>query len=175
MNSLPSTTCILQRLLLAGVVFAIALRAQQTPGQLEPKHTNFSGRWRMVKSQSDFGGFHMPDIVIRVVDQRGATMNVHTVQTTRDKTSTNDLSYFTDGTVTKNVINGRDAESKGFWDGPALVMRTSMKNASGDNELITDRWDLSANHETLTISSHVETPRGDFDMKMVCEHDNIGR
>lgn len=163
------------RALIACLMLTASLCAQQMPGQVEPKHTNFSGHWRMVKSQSEFGGFHMPDNVVRVVDQRGATMNVHTVQTTQDKTSTNDLSYFTDGTVTKNVINGRDAESKGFWDGPVLVIRTSMKNASGENELITDRWDLSANHQTLTISSHVETPRGDFDMKMVCERNNVGR
>lgn len=175
MNSFLSTTCSLRRLLFACIVMAASLIAQQTPGQLEPKHTNFSGRWRMVKSQSDFGGFHMPDIVVRTVDQWGATMNVHTVQTSDDKTSTNDLSYFTDGSITKNVINGRDAESKGFWDGPVLVMRTSMKNASGDNELITDRWELSPNHQTLTISSHVETPRGDFNMKMVCERDNVSR
>jgi hypothetical protein len=148
---------------------------QQTPGQVEPKHTDFSGRWRMVKSQSDFGKFQMPDIVVRVVDQRGETMNVHTVQTTGDKTSTNDLSYFTDGTVSQNIINGRDAESRAYWDGAALIIRTAMKTASGENEQITDHWALSENHETLTINSHIETPRGDFDMKMVCEHDNIGR
>lgn len=129
----------------------------------------------MVKSQSDFGRFHMPDIVVRVVDQRGATMNVHTIQTTGDKTTTADVSYFTDGSITTNVINGRDAQSKGYWDGPILVIRTAMKTKSGENEQITDRWELSSNHETLTINSHIETPRGDFDMKMVCEHDNIGR
>ena len=165
----------IHRLLPVVAIVVGPLFAQQTPGQVEPEHANFSGRWRMVKSQSDFGRFHMPDIVVRVIDQRVPTMNVHTVQTTGDKTTTNDLSYFTDGTISKNVINGRDAESKGFWDGPALMIRTSMKTASGENELITDRWELSGNHQTLTIGSHVETPRGDFHMKMVCERDNIGR
>ena len=131
MNSFPLTKHLIRSLLLAGLVLATSLSAQQTPGQIEPKHANFSGRWRMVKSQSNFGSFHMPDIVVRVVDQRDATMNVHTVQTTGDKTNTNDLSYFTDGTITKNVINGRDAESKGFWDGQVLVIRTSMKTRAG--------------------------------------------
>ncbi len=175
MNHSRFRTSILRCCALFACLAAAAMAAQQTPGQVEPEHTNFSGRWRMVKSQSDFGKFHMPDIVVRVVDQRGETMNVHTVQTTGDKTTTADLSYFTNGTVTKNVINGRDAESRGFWDGSALVIRTAMKTASGENEQITDRWELSENHETLTITSHIETPRGDFDMKMVCEHDNIGR
>lgn len=129
----------------------------------------------MVKSQSDFAGFHIPDIVVRVVDQQGVTMNVHTVQTSGEKTTTADVSYFTDGNVSKNVINGREAESKAFWDDPALVVRTRMKNAKGDNELIVDRWEVSSDHQTLTINSHVTTPNGEVDMKMVCERDNIGR
>lgn len=110
----------------------------------------------------------MPDIIVRVVDQHQQTMNVHTVQTTGSKTSTSDVSYFTDGSITKNVINGRDAESKAFWDGPTLVIRTTMKDSSGENEEIVDRWDLSADQNTLTNASRITTPRGGVDMKLVC-------
>src|ERR1700757_3712781 len=90
----------------------------------EDAKPNFSGRWRMVKEESDFGGFTMPDIVVRVIDQHDPTMNVHTVQTTGQKTTTNDVTYMTDGSVANNVINGRDAASKAFWDGNALVIRS---------------------------------------------------
>jgi len=122
----------------------------------------------MVKEQSDFGKFHVPDIVVRVIDDHDPTLNVHTVQTVGDKTTTSDVSYFTDGSVTKNVINGRDAESKTFWDGDVLVVRTSMKTSKGENELIEDRWELSEDKETLTTTSHVDTDKGGADMKMVC-------
>ncbi len=156
-----------RRLLLLSMLFSGVTIAQKppTPGEL-PK-TDFSGRWRMVKDRSDFHGFAMPGIVIRKVDQHGATINVHTIQTNGDKTTTNDATYFTDGSITNNVINGRDAQSKCYWDGPVLVVRTSMKTAKGLDELITDRWQLSDDKQELTISSHVDTEKGGVDMKMV--------
>jgi hypothetical protein len=159
-----------------GVIFGLAVSglvaAQETPAA--SPHTNFSGRWRMDKDQSDFAKFKMPDIVVRVVDQHDPTMNIHTVQTTGTKTSVSDVSYFTDGSITKNVINGRDAESKTFWDGPTLVARTNMKDSKGEAELILDRWDLSGDGNTLTITSHIETPRGEVNMKLVCAREKTG-
>jgi hypothetical protein len=133
-----------------------------------PDKTDFSGRWRMVKEKSEFSGFKTPDIVTRVVDQHTPVMNVHTVQTTGTKTSISDVAYSTDGTPTDNVINGRNAQSKAFWDGPVLVIRTTMKNAKGDNELIEDRWALSDDKHTLTTTSHIETDKGQVDMTLVC-------
>ena len=147
-------------------------QAQRTPGAL-PK-TDFSGRWRMMKDLSEFHGFKMPDIVVRIVDDHEPTMNVHTIQTTGQNTTTSDITYFTDGSITKNVVNGRDAESKCYWDNNVLVVRTEMKNAKGMAELITDRWQLSDDKETLTISSHVETERGSVDMKMVSAKEKLG-
>jgi hypothetical protein len=158
--------------LLCGLAVPLFLAGQQTP--LTPVHPNFSGRWRMEKDQSNFGSFKMPDIVVRVVDQHDPTMNIHTVQTTGTKTSVSDVSYFTDGSLTNNVINGREAESKTFWDGPTLVVRTSMKDSKGEDELIVDRWDLSADQNTLTTTSHITTPHGEVDMKLVCAREKTG-
>jgi hypothetical protein len=153
----------------AGALLLPVTLPAQTSGA--PPRTDFSGRWRMVKDQSDFGAFHVPDIIVRVIDQREQTMNVHTVQTTGSKTTSSDVSYFTDGSVTKNVINGRDAESKSFWDGPTLVIRTNMKTSQGDAEQIVDRWDLSEDRNTLTTTSRITTPRGGVDMKLVCRRE----
>jgi hypothetical protein len=147
-------------------------QAQRTPGAL-PK-TDFSGRWRMMKNLSEFHGFQMPDIVVRIVDDHDPAMNIHTVQTTGQNTTTSDITYFTDGSITKNVVNGRDAQSKCYWDGNVLVVRTEMKNSKGLDELITDRWGLSSDKQTLTISSHVETEKGSVDMKMVCSREKLG-
>ncbi|MGI9073408.1 MAG: hypothetical protein ACR2JB_19345 [Bryobacteraceae bacterium] len=135
---------------------------------------DFSGRWRMVKDKSDFGGFTSPDIVVRVVEHRDPTLNVHTVQTSKGKTSTVDVSYFTDGSQTTNSMSGRDAVSKAFWDGSALVIRTTTKDSKGEDQVVEDRWELSDDRQTLTISSHVTTPKGQVDMKLVCEREKVG-
>jgi hypothetical protein len=134
-----------------------------------PARPNFSGRWRMNKEKSDFAKFKMPDMIVRVIDHHDPTMNVHTVQTTADKTTSSDVSYFTDGVTSSNVVNGRDAASRTFWDGDALVVRTDMKTAKNEDEQIEDRYELSAEGTILTTTSHVVTSKGDVTMKLVCD------
>ncbi len=147
-------------------------QAPRTPGALP--RPDFSGRWRMMKDESDFHGFSMPDIVVRIVDDHDPALNVHTIQTTGQKTTTTDITYFTDGSITKNVINGREAESKCYWDGNVLVVRTAMKNSKGEDEEITDHWDLSEDKQRLTVASHVDTDKGAIDMKLVSNREKVG-
>ena len=128
----------------------------------------------MLKEKSDFGGFAIPDIIVRVIGHRDPTLNVHTIQTTGTKTTIADVSYLTDGSESSNVINGRPALSKTFWDGPALMVRTTMKDSKGEDEVIEDRWEISEDQKTLTTSSHITTPRGQVDMKLVCEKEKTG-
>lgn len=159
---------IFRSLFVLALVFATLASAQ-----LADK-PNFSGRWRMVKEKSEFSGFKTPDIVTRAVEQHGVIMNVHTVETLGAKTSISDVSYSIDGTPTQNVVNGRDAESKTYWDGSVLVVRTTMKTSKGDPELIEDRWALSEDKQTLTTTSHIETEKGEVDMTLVCNRQNPG-
>ncbi len=151
--------------------FPWAAKTQQEPAQ---QHTNFSGRWRMLKDQSDFARATPPDMIVRVIDQRGITMNVHTVQTIGKKTTSADVSYFLDGSESTNMLNGHEATSKAFWDGPALMVRTLLKLSSGDAEEVTDRWELSADGQTLTTTSHIRTPKGGTELKLVCAKEKVG-
>ena len=130
-------------------------------------HANFSGRWRMDKAKSDFGTFNKPDIVVRVIDQHDPDMNVHLVQTTGDRTSTVDVTYKTDGTYSTNIVNGRDARTKSFWDGRDLVIRTNMRNSKNEPEVIEDRYSLSPDGQTLTTTSHVVTDKGEATLVLV--------
>jgi S1-C subfamily serine protease len=145
---------------------ATVTRAQ---APVPPPKPDFSGRWRMVKDQSDFAGLKAPDIIVRVIEHRDPTLNVHTVQTSGEKTSIVDVSYFSDGSETTNSMSGRDAISKAFWDGAALVIRTTTKDSHDEDEDVEDIWELSEDHQTLTISSHITTPKGSMKMKLVCK------
>lgn len=156
-------------LLTAGFLLPVGARAQAAP---ETPKTDFSGRWRMVKDKSDFGRAPMPDMIVRVVDQRGVTMNVHTIQTAGAKTASADVSYFTDGSEATNVLNGHDAVSRTFWDGPALMVRTNVKLPSGD-EVVLDRWELSDDGQTLTITSRITTAKGGAELKLVCAKEKV--
>ncbi len=141
------------------------------PGQLETAKPNFSGKWRMVKSKSEFGGFPMPDTIVRTVEHKDPTMNVHTVQSSGLKTTAADVSYFTDGSQSSNTINGKDAVSKAYWDGPALNIRTEMTDQTGAPVVLEDRWELSEDQKTLMTTSHVSTTKGTADLKLVSERE----
>lgn len=162
-------------LVLPLVLFSVlAQTSTGSAGASSPGHTNFSGRWRMNKEKSDFAKFKMPDMIVRVIDHHDPTMNVHTVQTNAGKTNTSDVSYFTDGSISSNVINGRDAQSRTFWDGGALVVRTDMKTAKNEDEQIEDRYELSEDGMTLITTSHVVTSKGDVTMKLVADKEKVG-
>jgi hypothetical protein len=167
----------LKRLILPFTLLLVAGQAGAETAALEPDvptHANFSGRWRMNKEKSDFAKFKVPDMIVRVIDHHDPTMNVHTVQTIAGKTSSSDVSYFTDGTISTNIINGRDATSKSYWDGNALVVRTEMKTAKDEDELIEDRYELSGDGASLTTTSHVITSKGDVTMTLVCDKEKAG-
>jgi hypothetical protein len=153
----------MMKALFSGICLFVFLGLAQSTDKAD-----FSGRWRMQKDKSDFAGFKTPDAIVRTVDQHGAIMNVHTVQTIGQKTAISDIAYNIDGTAAQNVINGREAESKTFWDGDVLVIKTSMKTSKGDPELIEDRWGLSEDKQTLSIGSHIETDKGGANLTMVC-------
>lgn len=155
-------------------VFA-SLLATVSFAQTATEHTNFSGRWRMLKDQSDFGTFKMPDMVVRVVDQRGETLNLHTVETMNGKTSVSDISYFIDGRESTNNRGGRPATSKAFWDGDALIVRTDTTDSKGNSVNITEQWVLSPDHKTLTTTSDIGKQGGSSvaHLKMVCEAESV--
>ena len=155
--------------LLAAALVTPLIAGQNVPSPVRP---NFSGRWRMVKDKSNFGTFHMPDMIVQQIDHHEPTLNIHTVETMANKTNSNDVSYFTNGQESQNVISGRDATSKAFWDGPALMIRTDTKDSRGEDVTMEDRYELSADKRTLTETSHITTALGgEVDMKLVCERE----
>lgn len=123
----------------------------------------------MNRDKSDFGKFKAPEMIVRVVDEHEPTLNIHTIQTTGNKSTTSDVSYFVDGRESTNVLSGRDATSKSFWDGADLTIRTETKNSNGEPTQMVDRWELSPDGKTLTIASHIETPNGEANLKLVCD------
>jgi len=155
----------------AAAAWPAVLSAQAPAQSVKP---DFSGRWRMEKDKSNFGSFQVPDIVVQVVEHRDPTLNVHTVETTGKQTSTADVSYFTDGTPSNNIIKGRKAESKAFWDGAVLNVRTSEKDSKGEDVVIEDRWELSEDGQTLTRTSHIITEKGSVDLKLISQREKSG-
>jgi len=131
--------------------------------------TNYSGAWRMMKEKSDFGKFTAPDSLVRTVDQKDVTINVHTAQTGPAGKASADVTYYTDGRESINEVRGRESKSHCFWDGSVLVIRTYAKASNNTPIETEERWELSSDGKILTMTSHMETGLTQHNFKLVCE------
>jgi len=125
-----------------------------------PKLVEELATWKMVKDKAVSWLQDAGIMIVRVVDHHEPTLNLHTIQTSGVRLSCPDVSYLTTARP-QPTRRGRDAQSKAFWDGQALVIRTINEDFQSDNEVF---WIAGAfwRWQTLITSSHVETdPRGD--------------
>jgi len=150
------------------LLLIVTLFATFAAAQTDDK-TNYSGEWRMIKEKSDFGKFTAPDSLVRTVDQKDVTINVHTAQTGPAGKASADVIYYTDGRESVNEIRGRESKSHCFWDGNVLVIRTIAKASNNTPIETEERWELSEGGKILTMTSHMETELTQADFKLVCE------
>lgn len=154
-----------RRVTLVFLLSALFARAFASP---EGK-PNFSGEWQMDAARSDFGKFPVPTTIVRTIVQKDPDLTIDTTQRASNGEQTARVHYRLDGGETTNQLASGPATSHAFWDGNTLVIRTTMKNKAGDDVLMEERWDLSADGRTLTTTSHIETSKGSTDLKLVCE------
>ena len=101
---------------------------------------------------------------MRTIHHKDPALSMSTYQKGAQGEVTTELKYSTDG---KPSING---ESRGtaIWQGDTLVIESS-REAQGAKLSQKDQWTLSPDGKTLTISTHVSLPSGEFDVKQVFE------
>ena len=144
----------MKRALLVSLALALPLLA-------EP---NFTGSWMLNLAKSQYGQFPAPEVMLRSVTYTGGLLTLSTYQKGAQGEVTTELKYSTDG---KPSING---ENKGTakWQGDMLIIESSRK-AQGADLSQRDQWTLSPDGKTLTVSTHVTLPNGEFDVKQVFE------
>jgi hypothetical protein len=138
---------------------------------------DFSGKWVLNKDKSDYrmgrgGGGSAPDITM-TVEQAADALKV------RQHMSGEFGDRDTDYTLTVNGqsqeipgMMGQPAQATAKWDGDVLVIETRQE-VQRDNfqgtVTNTDRWELSADGQVLTISGKSVSPRGERESKRVFE------
>ncbi len=129
---------------------------------------NFTGEWKLNPEKSDFGMMPAPTSATANVTHEEPSLKV-TMKTVSDRGDfTSNNTYTTDG---KECVNqGRMGELKSAlkWDGDTLVIE-SKAEFGGNPVTITDRWSLSADGKTLTISRHFASSQGEGDAKQIFE------
>ena len=117
------------------------LAAQKTP--------NLSGTWVMALDKSSFGPMPGPQSRTDVVEHKGTSITVKRTVVGPNGETTATIVYGIDGKPYTNHIGEIEATSVLRWDGPVLVVESTLNTPQGEVKAV-DRFTLSADGKTLT-------------------------
>jgi hypothetical protein len=149
--------------------FPIALAAfvAMTAASAAQAKPDFSGVWIMDATKSDFGGMPSPETMTRTITHKEPSFRVVTVQkggTTEDRTI--DTAFTTDGKAQTNTIPGGSLTLAGKWEGTTLVLAGTM-SLTNMAIPVEDRFVLSQDGTTLTVTRKFSATEGSFSVKVV--------
>ena len=131
--------------------------------------TDFSGTWKLNIGKSDFGPIPAPDSLVETIAHQDPSMKINVAtKGGMQGDMTYDVSYTTDGKECVNKIRDNELKSTLNWDGSALTVDTKG-SFSGNDVTLKDRWALSDDGKTLTVTRHVSSAMGEADMKEIFE------
>jgi hypothetical protein len=129
---------------------------------------NFSGRWKINTSKSEFGEIPTPASHAEQITHNDPNLKVVTTQAGEMGEFTLEYTYTTDGKECINKFRGIDRKSTAKWEGDSLVIESRM-DVEGNAVTVTEKWVLSQDGKTLTVHRHLKGPEGETDVKTVLE------
>lgn len=138
---------------------------------------DFSGNWTLDKSKSDLGQFGRGNLAnasmtMSVSYKEPEYKMVRHIDANGQDIAQN-YTYYTDGRGETNpgFMNSTQVKSKTKWEGTKLVSRSSasITMRSGENVYIdtTEKRELSADGNTMTVTLTINTPQHPQTLKLV--------
>jgi hypothetical protein len=149
-------------------VFTLALLTVAVALVQAQAKSDFSGTWKANTSKSDFGPMPAPDSIIEKIVHQDPSLKVNFAQTGGPGDMTYDMVYTTDGKECANKVGDDEYKTMLKWDADDLVAETKG-SFQGTDFTAKDRWALSDGGKTLTVTRHISTAMGEFDMKLLFE------
>lgn len=145
-----------------------ATKPAPAPSAADGAKPDYSGTWKLNVSKSDFGPLPAPDVRTDIIDHKDPSLKASTSQDGPQGKQEYTIAITTDGKEATNNAGGTELKSTGGWEGNNLVVNTKLKFQDND-VAIKSVWLLSDGGKTLTQNSHIISPLGELDQKMVFE------
>lgn len=132
--------------------------------------TNFTGEWKLNSAKSDFGPLDGPDRRTDKIDHSASSLRLTSTQARGDRESIGQWDCRTDGSPCTVTMRGTDLKlsTRVTWDGPVLVFASQGTYSGGDVQ-ISDRWSLSQDGKTLTITRRLSNAVGEAQQTVLLE------
>jgi hypothetical protein len=127
---------------------------------------NFSGDWKMNASKSDFGVMPAPASIVSKVTHNDPELKVANTQVSDMGEFSSEMTYTTDGKECVNKVRELDVKSIVKWEGDTLVFDSKLE-FQGSPLTMSDKWTLSADGKTLTMTRSISGPMGNADSTLV--------
>jgi hypothetical protein len=130
---------------------------------------NFSGDWKLNAAKSTFGQMPAPSSMTMKVTHEEPKLTTAIKQSSDMGDFDMQANYTTDGKeCTNEVYGGASMKSTLKWDGDTLAI--DSKGQFGDNEFtMSEKWDLSADGKTLTLTRTFKSAMGEGEQKLVLD------
>ena len=130
--------------LFRSTLFLLFLAALLTPTLAPGAHTDFSGKWQLDQAASHTHAFASVELEMTIA-QNDRAIQVSSTGIT--------WSYALDGSETRARSGDETWNSAVKWEGAALLINTLVSGPR--NYTVADRWELSPDRNTLTVSRQV--------------------
>ncbi len=129
---------------------------------------DFSGTWKLNVDKSDFGPVPAPDKLERKITHTDPKLAVSSTSVSAQGEQKSEATYSTDGKEAVNKLGGVDVKSVATWDGANLNIKYKREVQGMDINFL-EVWTLAPDGKVLTIVNNLNTPQGDFALKMVMD------
>lgn len=132
--------------------------ALAVPAAAQQSHPDFSGDWTLDAAHSQLPGMGgAPPSITMHVEQSPKAITMQRSMQSEMGGQDNKMTFALDSTTSKNTVNAQgmslDMNSKTAWAGDTLIVTTTA-DVQGQTISQTDRWSLSADKKTLSISTN---------------------
>lgn len=128
---------------------------------------DFSGAWILDEQQSDARALPAPPAALLTITQQDEV--IRCTESTGNGSSAATWVYRTDGEPARFQVGASRMSSMTKWEGPALITNTIV---SPQNYNVNDRWQLSRDHNVLTIRRQILQPSGQTESVLVYRNRN---
>lgn len=128
--------------------------------------TDFSGNWTLDTSKSDFGSMPGPNKMTWKATHSDPNLSIAWMLDGSWGLMEGESKYLTNGEPTTNSFGEMTITAKAKWEGSTLRMN-SQGELQGSEFSFDDKWELSEDGETLTVTRAMSSSMGDITQILV--------
>ena len=127
---------------------------------LDAPHPDFSGAWKLIRGESEFGFLPPPRLRIDTIAHNADALQIRTRQKDASGDVTVDRDLVIGGDPVAVLIRGRSRSVRAYWGTATELVIETASEVSGSARRIEDRWTLDPDGQWLTIHRLHELPGG---------------